>query len=580
MSTPLRLGVLGSCVGRDMAELYPECRVVFYVARQSWISATSPPVEGVSSIELPSAFQRRMVAGDLASNALDVIGRHAHDLDALVIDLVDERLGVVPLVGGGFATDSQELKESGLKELLQASSPDLELGDDDHFDLWARAAHRVADRLRELELLDRSVVLRTPFASTTRHGVAVSPFMQVEADDWNEAYERYFATLTELGFTVVSLPQDLALGDEGHRWGLSPYHYVEDAYAWLISEVRRVVGRDDSPAVSASQRAVRVPLSLPVVGIANPATSGTVRLPLALGVDVHRWRLHMTNLDRRTDRLADGDVEITGLWVGREGSSPGSLAESTRRMGRRRVPRSRTGLVTPWFEDPIGDGSWVLSVGWRAKPGRPTVVTVADSFRSPHADAASGLDTSGFLPARYVPLSWTLEVETDRSVPIIVGWGDERCLSGRPGAELRASPVAQRARDVGGLAVLAVYPGTGLALWANYRRQWETGWAAAENVEVMHAMGARDAATGASLVQLRELFTESVLRVRAHFGSRVSAVLLDEPKHAAEVPATVRAYNDWMVQHFDGPVYRLANGSFVPVRGPLPAIPITRGLTS
>ncbi|WP_353951827.1 DUF6270 domain-containing protein [Knoellia sp. S7-12] len=590
MATPLRLGILGSCVSRDMAELHRECTVAFYVARQSLISAASPPTEVPETVDLPSAFQRRMVVADLRSEALDLLEDHAPDLDVLVIDLVDERLGVVPLAEGAFATDSQELKESGVKDLLRPVSDDVELGTPEHFRRWKDAARAVLARLEAAGLRDRSVVLRVPFASRTRDGVSVPPYMQRSAAEWDDAFRPYYAFLRELGLPVVELPPELALGDADHRWGLSPYHFVPEAYAWLLAELRRVVGLDEPSEDGdwVDQQYIRVPLSLPVAGIRNPATAGTVRLPLHLRADVTRWRLRVTNLDERTGRLAPGRVEISGMWVGRA-SSPGAFdAAPSRRMGRRRLPGGKRGLVTPWFDDPIGDGDWMVSLGWSADPGRRTVVTLADAYRGPDPSTADRPEATGLTASRYVPLSWAVEVETCDAVPVVVAWGDERCLSAATAAELGDSALSRLAREMRAVPVHSVFPGTGLALWADYQSQWEHFAVATPATEVFHVMGMRDVIAGASLERLRELFTDTLPRLENSFGPHVNAVLLDTPPPSpAGLSEVVTAYNDWLLTTFAGPVYRLQDDAFTKVRDALVAedpitsgTPLSRGSTS
>ena len=191
------------------------------------------------------------------------------------------------------------------------------------------------------------MVLRVPFASQTRDGHQVPQYMQRSAADWNDLYRPYYAFIEELGLPVVTLPAELALTDAGHRWGISPYHYVPEAYAWLMAEVRRAVGMDEAGHGEAGQKTVRVPLSVPVVGIGDRATAGTIRFPLPLNVHIARWRLRVTNLDQRTDRIGTSDIEISGLWVGRQNQSGAFTSAPRRLMGRRRIPRGRRGLVTP-----------------------------------------------------------------------------------------------------------------------------------------------------------------------------------------------------------------------------------------
>lgn len=571
MASPLRIGILGSCVSRDMAHLHPECTVVTYVARQSLISAVSPPTEA-PDLALSSAFQRRMVAGDLASTGLDALEANTPDLDALVIDLIDERLGVVPLTGGAFATDSQELKESGAKDLLHTAAPDLELGTAEHFRRWTEAVREVLSRLDRIDLLERTVVLSVPFASRTRDGRAVPPFMGRSAADWDAAYEPYYAELRELGLRVLRLPDTLALGDAEHRWGLSPYHFVPEAYAWMMNRVRSVLALDEGAAMGGSSQLVRMPLSLPVAGIRNPATAGTVRFPLHLSAPVDRWRLRITTLDQRSDRMPPGRVEITGLWLGREGAHGTFAGPPARRLSRRRLPGGWSGLVTPWFDDPIGHGEWLLSLGWSSEAGKPTVMSLADSYRCSDPDAAGRSDGERFLVSRYVPLSWAIEAEVPHSVPVVVAWGDDRALSSTPAAGLSDSALSRWARAFGALPVHALFPGTGLALWDEYQRQWRHTSLEAPASEVFHLMGSRDVAAGASLERLKELFVGSLARLEKNYGPNMRVVLLEAPPALDSGPSRVlSAYNEWLLATFPGAVYTIEHGSFALVREPLPA---------
>src|SRR5690625_4557605 len=105
----------GSCVSRDMFEFLPEqFTLVEYVARQSMISTISPPVPLPREPALKSDFQRRMVRGDFASALGSSLHDRATEIDILVLDLIDERLGVIPVSGCRYLTRSQELLDSGL----------------------------------------------------------------------------------------------------------------------------------------------------------------------------------------------------------------------------------------------------------------------------------------------------------------------------------------------------------------------------------------------------------------------------------------------------------------------------------
>lgn len=571
MPTRLRLGILGSCVSRDMAALHRECSVIVYVARQSLVSAVSPAA-GVEPGELASAFQRRMLESDLASTGLDLLEQHARELDLVVIDLVDERLGLVPLPDGGYVTDSQELKTSGTKSQLSVAGDDIEFGTDVHFRLWSEAAQRVVDRLRRAELLDRTVVLRTPFADHTNDGVSVAPFMGRDARAWDALYDRYFARLHELGLTVAALPHELATSDPAHRWGPAPYHYNPDAYAWLMSAARRSRQLDDEPVDGPlARRHVRMPLSLPVAGITNPATAGTVRFPVALSTDERRWRLRVRNHDERTGRSSRGRVEVTGLWFGSDAGDGAFASEPTRLMGARTVPSGGRELVTPWFDRPLSAGQWLISLGWIAESNRSVVVSLVDTHRTADPADAGRVAPSTVSASRYAPLSWAIELEVPETVPVLVGWGDERLLSSTAGAEIASSPLSRAASAMGGVPVHVVQPGTALGLWLGYRSQWAEARLPYPATAVYHAMGMRDVLSGSSADELRTMYAESLERTHRAWGDAVIAVLLDE---AAAVHSDVaRDVNRWLLETHPGPVVRLSAGNFECVRGELPAGP-------
>ncbi|MBC9821927.1 DUF6270 domain-containing protein [Terrabacter sp. MAHUQ-38] len=568
MPTALRLGVLGSCVSRDMAALHRECAVVLYVARQSFISAVSPGVSVAPGAGLTSPFQQRMLESDLGSTGLELLQRHAPELDLLVIDLVDERLGVVPLAGGSYVTDSQELKESGTKDLLEVVGDDLELGTPEHFRRWCGAAGRVVDVLRRTGLLERTVVLRVPFAQTTADGSPVAAFMGRSALEWDELYAPYYEHLQHLGLPVVALPRALAVSDSAHRWGPAPYHYNPEAYGWLLDAARRAVRVHDDPVLAPLPRShVRMPLSVPVVGIANPATAGSIRFPVELAADVRRWRLRVRNLDQRTGRSLAGRVDLTGLWLGVDAGNGALAAQPVRLMSARTLPSGGRELVTAWFDRPLAAGRWSLSAGWRAETARAVVVSLADTYRSPDPDAAGESGAEGFSASRYTPLTWALELEVPETVPVVVGWGDERLLSRDPGAELSSSPVSRAAHDIAGVPVHVVHPGTGLALWNGYSSQWSDAALPEPAHEVFHAMGTRDVLAGTPVEQLRTMFTDTLAKVRRGWGPHVTAVLVDdgtisEPTHAE----SARAFNRWLLDTHPGPVARIRDGAFERVR--------------
>ena len=135
------LMIYGSCVSRDAFPLLgSDFKLLSYVARQSMISAISKPTTLLEGSDLASAFQNRSLAGDIRSNLLQMVRRHAADIDVLVIDLTDERLGVIQLPDGAHVTHSHELSSSGRLDGVQGRLRYIDVLTERHWTLWESAA--------------------------------------------------------------------------------------------------------------------------------------------------------------------------------------------------------------------------------------------------------------------------------------------------------------------------------------------------------------------------------------------------------------------------------------------------------
>ncbi|KQU68203.1 DUF6270 domain-containing protein [Phycicoccus sp. Root101] len=255
-----RVLIYGSCVSRDTFEFLPDGHTLLaYVARQSAISVGSPAA-GVKAqlTELPSAFQNRMVAGDVKGDLLDVLGRVAPQVDVLLVDLIDERGGVIA-IGGGHVTKLAEMWAAGGRTATRGGRH-IPFGTDEHFALWVPAVDAVVTRIAELGLLPRTVVLRTPWASLLDDGGQVPvPGWMTPPDEANLQYARYFDHLTELGLSVVELPEDLARSTTEHQWGPSPFHYTAQAYEHLASGITETVAAGAEPISSTSENTPGTP---------------------------------------------------------------------------------------------------------------------------------------------------------------------------------------------------------------------------------------------------------------------------------------------------------------------------------
>ncbi|MGP9838276.1 DUF6270 domain-containing protein [Arthrobacter sp. 179] len=242
----------GGCVSRDSFELLKtEYKLLGYVARQSLVSSGHAPiVVQKERTQLASPFQQRQLRGDLHANLFPMLQRFAGASDAIVMDLIVERLGVRQYQQG-FLTRSNELARSPLGKSLTTKDPSVRFATDRHFKLWSYSARQLVRVLQKESVLDRTLVFDTPWASHTQSGIEVAGFRNEPPSTMNELYEPYYAYLRELGLRVPKLPHELVLSDDNHQWGVAPYHYIPAAYSWMAEQVRalppRPVGSIDVP---------------------------------------------------------------------------------------------------------------------------------------------------------------------------------------------------------------------------------------------------------------------------------------------------------------------------------------------
>ncbi|MEE1650729.1 DUF6270 domain-containing protein [Brachybacterium sp. J144] len=260
-SAEVRTFIYGSCVSRDTFKYLPERFVLHrYVARQSLISAgnsTTGVKEKLSPLTSP--FQQRMVAGDLDGNLYSSLKNAGDAVELILIDLVDERGGVVAL-GGGYATKLNEFWGAGGREASRGAHL-LPFGTDEHFERWSAGAERFVAELRELGLLHRAVVLRADWASTYEDGDAFPvPDWMTPPAEANAAYGRYFDHLSTLGLRIITLPQELAHTSRDHEWGASPFHYQDAAYEYFAQEIQQATALSETQDTGPADRTTRVHL--------------------------------------------------------------------------------------------------------------------------------------------------------------------------------------------------------------------------------------------------------------------------------------------------------------------------------
>ncbi|MEK7430882.1 MAG: DUF6270 domain-containing protein [Pseudomonadota bacterium] len=241
-----KVAIIGSCITRDLWPIVgAEPSDLLYISRTSLPSLFARPLDGVQPGEEPppslGAFPHRAMVNDLKKRALAALV--AHQPSHIIFDFIDERLDLLA-VGDTIVTHSWELDVSGYLEqpafdgarTIGRTSPACDL-------LWLQAADEMAAFLQATPLRDATLIVHE--ARWATHYLDEAGETQAFADeveifqgkpaviaDHNAMLDLYQPAFLQRvpDAARVAAPPELHLADCRHRWGLSPFHYVDDYY--------------------------------------------------------------------------------------------------------------------------------------------------------------------------------------------------------------------------------------------------------------------------------------------------------------------------------------------------------------
>jgi len=240
-----RFAIVGSCITRDLWRFRGgSVAELMYVSRTSLPSLFAAPVAGFRPAAKPPGGLKpqphRALVADLRKTALaDLVAfRPTH----LIFDFIDERFDLLS-AGGGLATHSWELQASGyLKQPAFRGARPIPRLSDAAERLWLEAAAEFAALVRATPLGGATLILHSARWAERRRGaggrtariegVEILPGQSADIARHNDLLARYEAAFTALmpPMARVEAPRQ-RLADDAHRWGLSPFHYVDEYYA-------------------------------------------------------------------------------------------------------------------------------------------------------------------------------------------------------------------------------------------------------------------------------------------------------------------------------------------------------------
>lgn len=240
-SVPLRLLIFGSCVSRDILNHQGNAEKIFlvdYYARSSFASLGLQPCdERVELSKIDSAFQRRMVERDLCKAFFCDLERLSFDI--LLIDLIDERFDLYISDESSGCTLSNELYSSGF-QCASTRGFVVPSGSEKFWQLWEKGWECFVKKLLSAEMLDRVLVNQVFWSTRTESGGNFEPtYSRKRIDAANLLLERMYNRMrVDLQSSqFICFESDLMNGSINHRWGLSPFHYIDAYYQEAIRQL-------------------------------------------------------------------------------------------------------------------------------------------------------------------------------------------------------------------------------------------------------------------------------------------------------------------------------------------------------
>ena len=247
-----RIAVIGSCITRDLWPILgDDPSNLLYISRTSLASLFSNPVASLNLDDNPppplKRHQHNSVVADLSKTALrDLI---KHEPSHIILDFIDERFDLLS-ADGAIVSHSWELEVSGYRRqpgLCQARSvPRLSTASDM---FWLRGLAELAMLIEQTPLRNSKIILHAAqwagdyldedgARQSFPDELELMAGLQTSCRDHNRLLDRYQASFTRQfrDASIVAAPE-FRLADAAHRWGLSPFHYVDEYYRTIWQQL-------------------------------------------------------------------------------------------------------------------------------------------------------------------------------------------------------------------------------------------------------------------------------------------------------------------------------------------------------
>lgn len=229
----------GSCVSRDILDFDKEesIKLVSYSARSSLatlgsenVSKSIPDHYYNALNNIDSNFQRRMVASDFSNKFIQSIANNNCEL--LLIDLIDERFHLAKIKNKSVTRSSEFLK-SGIK-------PDrlIDTYSEEYLEEWYKGVDHLFSKIDEIFGLDFIRINKVYWATVATESIDTDKLVANNATEKNNDKLDLMYKYIERNLPskcIIDIPKSLLVADSSHKWGLAPFHYIDDYYETVLN---------------------------------------------------------------------------------------------------------------------------------------------------------------------------------------------------------------------------------------------------------------------------------------------------------------------------------------------------------
>ena len=218
-----------------------EITLVKYIARASLAVQLSAPYLSETILNrLPSKFQREMMKVDMEKTLFRQLQQS--EFDVLLLDFIDERFSV-GLFNGARITLSREFLDANNGEITYL---EWNRFSDEKFHAWQRGFAELFDLVVNKVPPRIIAVNKVFFAAKSGDCVdnaSICPsFMDAEIQRNNKYLDSLYTYISTNFPSVrfIDYPVDLFVANPRHKWGLAPFHYIDELYLFMLEQLKKL----------------------------------------------------------------------------------------------------------------------------------------------------------------------------------------------------------------------------------------------------------------------------------------------------------------------------------------------------